>query len=613
MIINIEKVDGWYLVSFNGAKHQFNDYINKVMSVEDKQYDFERRCWKFDEKGIEIVRQLFEVKQKPKKPKADVIQANPRAKKNISGFADVGKNMKLQPYDYQKEAIKFGIDNKEILIVYPCGAGKTPIGIGLYLEAKQYGMVDGPGMVVVKASLKTQWVKEVSKFSDLNAKIIQTPKEISASIQDKIKRRENRIKKLEAKGDSEKEIAGLRKEIVNLKKEARIVFEKQFEGADLFVLNYETLRDAKIRSQLHKIKLQFIMADEIHYIKNKDSKRSKALYEFGDVPFKVGATATPVGKNPEDLYGIFRFVKPNLFPSWSSFSKSYIKYAGYGKIVGFRNLNKLRDQIAPSIIVKSKEEISGQLPSLMVMQRYCDLEPAQQEVHVSIMEQLDELKKQEDAIRSKFKTEIEARNNPDLAKVEAMILAHQTFAQQLADSEELLGMSQSELAKKFITGSPSNKLELLVDLVEEILGSEEKVCIFSRFKKMQDIIEKRFAKEFPKAKIAYVHGQLNDKERYKEVYEKFRDDDDYKVLLCTDAGAEGLNLSKCKYLIEFDLAESYAIQTQRHGRVERADSIHDTVFVYQLIANDSWDEVAAKIIEKKEGYDAELIRASGDD
>jgi superfamily II DNA or RNA helicase len=108
--------------------------------------------------------------------------------------------------------------------------------------------------------------------------------------------------------------------------------------------------------------------------------------------------------------------------------------------------------------------------------------------------------------------------------------------------------------------------------------------------------------------IAFVDGTMSSKTRSNEVYAKFRDNDNYKVLLMSDAGAEGFNLSKCKYLIEFDLADSYLIQTQRHGRIERNDSIHDTVFVYQLIAYDSWDEIAQKIIEKKENYDSELIK-----
>ena len=70
-----------------------------------------------------------------------------------------------------------------------------------------------------------------------------------------------------------------------------------------------------------------------------------------------------------------------------------------------------------------------------------------------------------------------------------------------------------------------------------------------------------------------------------------------------------LNLSSCKYMIEYDLADSYAIQTQRQGRIERADSTHKSVFVYQLIANDSWDIIAQKIIKKKQGFDENIIKS----
>ena len=63
-------------------------------------------------------------------------------------------------------------------------------------------------------------------------------------------------------------------------------------------------------------------------------------------------------------------------------------------------------------------------------------------------------------------------------------------------------------------------------------------------------------------------------------------------------------------MIEIDLAESYALQTQRHGRLERADSIHNTVFVYQLITKNSWDEIALKIINKKQYYDNAIVKGN---
>ena len=73
--------------------------------------------------------------------------------------------------------------------------------------------------------------------------------------------------------------------------------------------------------------------------------------------------------------------------------------------------------------------------------------------------------------------------------------------------------------------------------------------------------------------------------------------------------AEGISLSKCNYLIEYDLADSYAIQTQRHGRIKRANSVHKTGYVYQIICLESWDEVQQKIIAKKENYDSTLIQS----
>ena len=74
-------------------------------------------------------------------------------------------------------------------------------------------------------------------------------------------------------------------------------------------------------------------------------------------------------------------------------------------------------------------------------------------------------------------------------------------------------------------------------------------------------------------------------------------------------GNAGISLSKCKNLIEYDLAESYADQTQRHGRIKRADSISKVSNIYQIILEESWDEIQEKIINKKQKYDADIIKS----
>ena len=105
--------------------------------------------------------------------------------------------------------------------------------------------------------------------------------------------------------------------------------------------------------------------------------------------------------------------------------------------------------------------------------------------------------------------------------------------------------------------------------------------------------------------VAYVNGSMNSEERYEQAMTLFNNGD-VEVIVATDAMSEGISLYNCKYLIEYEPANSYAVQTQRRGRVKRANSISRISYIYQLITEDSWDNVALKSINKKKGYDDSL-------
>lgn len=525
-------------------------------------------------------------------------------------YNDIGKNMKLQPYDYQKEAIYYAIENKDALLVLPCGAGKTPIAIGIYLEARERGIISGQGLIVVKASLKKQWQKEVSKFSDFTSNILQTYSDCCSNILNKIKTRKRKIEKLEI---TDPKRATLVSEIKALEKEADEKFNSQFKDADLLIANYETLLDEKVLNALILKNLQCVMCDEIHYAKTHTTDRSKALYNFNNATIKIGATATPITKDPRDVYGIYKFINPDIFGKVGNFQKRYINFAGYGKINGFKNMDELREKISDYIFIKTKKEVASQLPKLKVIPLYCELSSSGAAKTAEMLEELDILNKQDFEIRRKCKSEAEAMLNEELQKIGAKILALQTFCQELADSPLLLTTSDSDMSKQYAEGinlKENPKMDLCIEKVQEIIDSGEKVIIFSRYERMQQILTDALRKNIDKnLKIAYVSGSLSAEQRYEEAYTKFKEDPEYKVLLCSDAGAEGLNMGHCKYLIEYDLAISYAIQTQRHGRLERADSVHSNVIVYQLIANNSWDEIQQKIVDKKEGFDEDIIKS----
>lgn len=486
----------------------------------------------------------------------------------ISPWKDIGQGLKYEPYEYQKETVFFGSDKNSALFLLPTGSGKSFVAITLYNELKQSNKVTTPGIIVVPASLKYQWVKEVSKFSDLVAHSVDTPSK-----------------------------AGKK-------------FDKQFEDCDLLICNYETLKNKAVTEKLKEINCQFIIGDEIQKINNYKSGIHKAICQFNDLEFRYGMTATPITNNPENVFGIFNFLDPNLFKTHGKFATNYIIYKGYGRVAGVKNVEHLKGQIGPYIFMKTVEEISDQLPELIVSPIYCTMSNKTRKINDAIMADLKIAQEAVERIEKQIPNPKELEKNADYKQWTAKIMAYQTFAQELADDARLLSMSESNMANQYnVDGLDNPKLTVVKDLVANIIDADETVCIFTKYERMQRLLINELQAEFKDIKIAHINGSMTPEERYEQAYTLFQDDPDYRVLILTEAGNAGISLSKCKNLIEYDLADSYANQIQRHGRIKRADSISRISNVYQIILDESYDVIAQRIINKKQKYDDEIIQS----
>ena len=482
-------------------------------------------------------------------------------------WENIGVGLKYTPYDYQKEYVHFGSNNDNALFLAGTGAGKTFIAITLYNELKLSDKVSKPGIIVVPASLKYQWTKEVSKFSDLVAHSIDTP---------------SKMKKK---------------------------FDAQFEDCDLLICNYETLKNKTVSEKLLEMDLEFMLIDEVQALGNYKSARSKAIYQFNNLQYKYGMTATPITRDPSNLFGIFNFINPDVFKSHGKFASNYLIYRSYGQVSGVKNVEHLKTQIKPYIFMKSEEEIASQLPELIITPIYCTMSTKTKKINDKIMVDLKLAKDTAEAIEKKITNPKLLEMNSDYIRAKAQILAYQTFAQELADDPRLLGMSESTMTKNYnVDDLDSPKLDILLELIEQIIDANETVCVFNKYERMQRILTTEIQKHFKDIGVAYLNGSMNSEERYEQAYTKFQDDENYKVLIMTEAGQAGVSLSKCKNLIEYDLADSYAGMTQRHGRVKRADSVSRVSNIYQIILEESYDEIALKIINKKQKYDNDIIK-----
>lgn len=103
-----------FLVKFNGDLKNFNNYIRIITTklLYCAKPNIERTGgWIFSYDKLDEVVSYFN----------DVVYEN---EYTPPVYFEMGKDMKLQPYLYQKEAIYFAIENKEALMVLPCGSGK---------------------------------------------------------------------------------------------------------------------------------------------------------------------------------------------------------------------------------------------------------------------------------------------------------------------------------------------------------------------------------------------------------------------------------------------------------------------------------------------------------
>ncbi|HTU89496.1 MAG TPA: C-terminal helicase domain-containing protein, partial [Gemmataceae bacterium] len=156
----------------------------------------------------------------------------------------------------------------------------------------------------------------------------------------------------------------------------------------------------------------------------------------------------------------------------------------------------------------------------------------------------------------------------------------------------------------------SPKLEELEELLRELLFSgPHKVVIFSQWETMlrlaAEVVEKLGVG------FAVLHGGIPGKER-RGLLERFRDDDDCRVFLSTDAGGTGLNLQAADTVINLEVPWNPAVLEQRIARVHRMGQ-HRPVQVFNLVMRDSIEERVLRTLAVKRSLFAEIFTGTNDE
>src|SRR5207253_11193047 len=140
-----------------------------------------------------------------------------------------------------------------------------------------------------------------------------------------------------------------------------------------------------------------------------------------------------------------------------------------------------------------------------------------------------------------------------------------------------------------------------------------RLVVFTEYKTTLDYVVRRLKKEFPQADLVReLYGDLEDDKR-DAVTAAFNDPaDPIRILVATDAAAEGLNLQEtARYLLHYDVPWNPSRLEQRNGRLDRHGQARD-VTVFHFTTDDDADLAFLSYVVAKVGTMREDLGSVGE-
>jgi SNF2 family DNA or RNA helicase len=291
-------------------------------------------------------------------------------------------------------------------------------------------------------------------------------------------------------------------------------------------------------------------------------------------------SGTPIENNLMELWSLLSIAAPGLFASAEQF-------AGYYRVPIERQgdeerLAQLRRRVRPLMLRRTKEQVERDLPDKQEQVLELDLNPRHKKVYQTYLQRE----------RQKVLGLLD-----DVNKHRFEIFRSLTLLRQASLDVSLVGAEHE--------GVPSTKLDVLMELLDDIVADGHRVLVFSQFTRFLTMARERI--DAAGIDHCYLDGRTRKREA---VIDGFRNGDAPVFLISLKAGGFGLNLTEADYCIILDPWWNPATEAQAVDRVHRIGQTKK-VMVYRLVAKDTLEEKVMALKERKSALFANVMDAGG--
>jgi len=358
--------------------------------------------------------------------------------------------------------------------------------------------------------------------------------------------------------------------------------------------NSTTIREILQRAQREKpgfLNNSLIIIDEVHNVINgrvHESEQKSAVYEFIQTAkdsFIVCGSGTPIVGDYKELFYLLLLLRPTLIPDLNTFNSMFGSRKG---VIIPKDIQAFRDILHPVVDYYTATGDSSHYPEVFIKYLNIPINPRRLDAYIKIREdEIDTLPPNErDRIRNPDRynrdrtryflalSMLRSRQESNFQYPEIQVGDQIGTPIELRIDDKLIG-DGGWITPEILSVIPEYS-EKLTYIISDILNNPYKHVIYTKFKLRYGSYLIGALLDLYGISYEFFNGDMDDQDRVR-VLEKFNAPGNIKgqqirVMIITDAGAEGINLLHVR---KFHILEQYIsrwVIKQAIGRAIRYDS-----------------------------------------
>ena len=389
-----------------------------------------------------------------------------------------------------------------------------------------------------------------------------------------------------------------------------------FDYYDKTIISIDTLKNnAKFKHYIEKSHWDIIVIDECHTVSNISSQRGDlANYLSTKCESLILTSATPHNGKKESFANLINMIDPIAIPKNGEYTKDDILPYYVRRFKNDIAESSVRDNFQEREIVRVDTGLSDEEISFLEFQQNLKLQG---------LNSLKQGKEKRDFLFSImiFKSFMSSPSaalssiNNRIERVNSLGVISDSMEENISILQEC-----KSLLERILQNDSDSKYTRFKDQLKVLKWSgrkgDDRYVLFSERIATLDFLKKRLTEDFNlnEDSIVSFSGSQSDIEQQQIIEDFGKEDSKIRMLLCSDAGSQGVNLHFfCNRMFNYDIPWSIITLEQRNGRIDRYGQ-KNTPYIYYLLSTSNIDGLKTDlhIINRLTEKEEEVHKSLGD-